>query len=168
MMADDVDAAGDLWAFALKVYVGEGVSAACLDLQDRFGADVPVLLTVLWMAKRDLRLNAEGMAALETRIGPWRAEMVAPLRALRRRLKEGPAPAPSDATEALRTEIKRAELHAEKIELVNLAGCVSEMARPSGPAGFRGNLMVAMTFYAPGADVPDALVTPLVAAAEAA
>lgn len=168
-MADGADPAADLWAFALRVYGAPDVSAACLDLQDRFGADVPVLLTALWMARRGIGLDAASMAALEARISPWRTEMVAPLRALRRRLKEGPAPAPSEATEALRTDIKRAELHAEKIELANLADWVAEtFVSGAATIDYHDNLAVAMTHYADGAEMPEALTAPLVTAANSA
>jgi uncharacterized protein (TIGR02444 family) len=164
-MTDD---AADLWAFALKVYASSGVAAACLDLQDDYGADVPVLLTALWMARRGLRLDPAGMAVIESAVGPWRDGMVTPLRALRRQLKAGPPPAPSPETEALREEIKRAELHAEKIELATLAALVADRFTPSGTADFRENLTVALTHYAGAADVPAARLTPVVAAAEAA
>ena len=167
-MADRAGGAGDLWSFALKVYGAADVSASCLALQDRFGADVPVLLTALWMAQRGVRLDASGMAEIERRIGPWRTEMVAPLRALRRRLKSDPPLPPSEETEALRTDIKRAELYAEKIELATLAGWVDAMSGWDGHGGFRENLAVAMAHYAGDADVPEALQFPLLAAAEAA
>ncbi|EAR51894.1 hypothetical protein OG2516_16374 [Oceanicola granulosus HTCC2516] len=156
----------ELWEFALKVYGTEGVAAACLELQDRFGADVPVVLAVLWAARRGVAVDADAMAALEAAAGPWRAEMVVPLRALRRRLKAGPDPAPSAETEALRGEIKRAELHAEKIELRVLAGWIAGAG--AGQAEVRANLGAALAHYAGGQDVPEELTAPLVAAAEAA
>src|SRR5262249_36532135 len=44
-----------------------------------------------------------------------------PLRALRRRMRTGPDPAPSAASESLRRQIKAAEIGAEQIELAALA-----------------------------------------------
>ncbi len=166
-MSDDSAPAADLWAFALKVYGSANVSAACLDLQETFRADVPVLLTALWMAKRGERLDASGMDAMESHIGLWRSGMVQPLRVLRRRLKSGPKPAPSGETEALRDEIKRAELHAEKIELATLALWVDQTFQPAGQAGFRENLEAALAYYSGGASIPETLLAPLLKAAEA-
>ena len=38
------------WKFSLGYYRGAGVSEACLELQDRCGVDVNVVLFLLWMA----------------------------------------------------------------------------------------------------------------------
>ncbi|MHA7874324.1 TIGR02444 family protein [Roseivivax sp.] len=166
-MSDADSPAEDLWRFALAVYGASGVSAACLELQDRFGADVPVLLTALWMGRRGRALDAAAMAALDGVVADWRAEMVQPLRALRRRLKSGPAPAPSDTTEALRSEIKRAELSAEKIEMVRLAEWAAAQPEAEGQGDAARNLALAVAYFAERAEVPEALLAPLLEAAEA-
>ncbi|WP_216366781.1 TIGR02444 family protein [Halovulum dunhuangense] len=106
-----------LWDFALRVYGRPNVSAACLRLQERCGADVPMLLFAAWLGAGGRMLAQDRMAAFDARIAPWRDEVVRPLRAVRQRMKTGPAPAPDAATEALRTKVKAAELGAERIEL---------------------------------------------------
>lgn len=116
------DAADALWAFAVAVYGRPGVGAACLALQDRAGANVPLLLFALWLgAERGIALTGPEAEAIDREVGPWHQEIVAALRALRRRLKDGPLPAPGAATDALRETIKAAELAAERIELDTLA-----------------------------------------------
>jgi hypothetical protein len=53
-------------------------------------------------------------------VAAWQDEIVRPLRAIRRRLKSGPLPAPSAARDELRTRIQAAELECERIELLQL------------------------------------------------
>lgn len=50
----------------------------------------------------------------------WHREVVRPLRAVRQRLKTGPAPAPNDITARLRSKVQRIEIDAELIELDEL------------------------------------------------
>ncbi|MCM0019982.1 MAG: TIGR02444 family protein [Tagaea sp.] len=105
--------AADLWGFAVALYARPGVAEACLALQDRHGADIPLLLAIVWHAERgrgapDLRRWRAVSAA-------WRDAAVLKLRGLRRALK-GRA-----EWEKLRTRIKRLELAAERAQLAELA-----------------------------------------------
>ncbi len=159
-------AADDLWGFALKVYEQTGVPEACLELQDAFGADVPVMLCALWMAKRGLELDDAGMAMLDEAVRPWHAEVVMELRALRRRLKEGPHPAPSQRTDKLRNMVKAAELDAERIELTTLAELVKAPVNEDRNVSFAGNLAVAMRHYAGKQQFRDEAVSHLIGAAQ--
>ena len=114
---------GPHWTFALRLYGRPGVAEACLLLQDRLGVDVNVLLLAAYAAvERGIALDADALREIDGLIAPWRGEVIAALRQLRRRLKSGPAPAPCEATERLRAQIKSAELHAEQIEQAVLAG----------------------------------------------
>lgn len=45
------------WNFSLDHYKQEGVQAACLHLQDSFGADVNLVLYCLWLARQGWRLG---------------------------------------------------------------------------------------------------------------
>ena len=114
---------GPHWQFAVRLYGRPGVGEACLLLQDRLGVDVNILLFSAYAAAElGIPLDAHDVGDLDAIVAPWRSEVVAELRKLRRRLKSGPVPAPCDATEKLRAEIKRAELQAEQIEQAVLAG----------------------------------------------
>lgn len=163
------DSAAALWTFAVAVYGRAGVSDACLELQDAHGADVPVLLFSLWLAARGVALGDAEMRRIEAEVAPWRAEVVHPLRALRRRLKEGPPPAPGPETEPLRNAIKGAELSAEKTELARLARLADEgsIGRATD-VRFEDNLAVAAEFFAGGAPVPAPLLERLASAARGA
>ena len=114
---DDPAASGELARFAVDLYGRPGVSEACLLLQDGCGVNVPVLLTAAWLAKRGARVTGTVVRDADAVAGAWHDDIVKPLRAVRRRLKAGPHPAPRERSERLREMVKRAELSAEFIEL---------------------------------------------------
>ncbi|MEY9626629.1 TIGR02444 family protein [Sinorhizobium fredii] len=106
-----------LWDFALQLYAAPGVGEACLTLQDECRVDVPLLLFSAWLSKQSVALTSSDLARIDGIVADWRSEVVQPLRAVRRRLKSGPYPAPTTVTEALRNGVKGVELSSEKIEL---------------------------------------------------
>ena len=113
-----------LWHFSLAVYGRPGVDAVCLDLQDRLGADVNLLLFVLWAgAVCGVRLPATELERLSAEAGAWQRSVVAPLRGVRRHLK-GVADA-----QAFRQRIKDAELESERLEQTRL--CQVSGLRPA-------------------------------------
>lgn len=123
-----------LWEFALKTYGAPGVSEACLVLQDESGVDVPVLLFALWLGANSVELTRGELQRIDDRVRAWREDVVQPLRAVRRRLKTGPFPAPSGETETLRNSIKAAELNSEKIELALLEAEGRDLMAGADPA----------------------------------
>ncbi len=76
------------WTFTLAVYQREGVSPACIALQDRLGLDVNFLLLCLFAGSRGHELSADDFARVEERVAPWRSNVIHPLRAVRRWLRE--------------------------------------------------------------------------------
>lgn len=96
------------WDYSLVQYAREGVSAACLTLQDEHDLDVNVLLYAAWLASMQQNLSAEHLNGLQECIKPWREQVVRPLRDLRR-LWRGVQPA-----QALREQLKALELQAER------------------------------------------------------
>ncbi len=104
------------WRFSLKFYALPEVAPACLRLQDEGGADVNLMLFLLFLAQSCRQVRAEDIQRLDSTVGPWREESVKPLRALRRKLKEGIDPIPTAATQFYRDHVKRLELEAERLE----------------------------------------------------
>jgi|LauGreDrversion4_2_1035121.scaffolds.fasta_scaffold57763_2 uncharacterized protein (TIGR02444 family) len=104
------------WTFSLAVYGCEGVPPACLTLQDGSGADVNVLLFSLFLGRSGRALSVEDVARIAETIEPWRANIVAILRAARRALKEPPQPFEGPAVDHLRKNVKAAELESERIQ----------------------------------------------------
>src|SRR5437588_1884595 len=120
--ADAPELDNEMWRFVGSFYAREGVSHACLALQDQLGVDVDILLFAIFaQVKRGILLDADDLASVDNLIRDWRSEIVQVLRRVRTRLKAGPAPAPSLVAEKLRNRIKAAELEAEQIELTVLA-----------------------------------------------
>jgi uncharacterized protein (TIGR02444 family) len=111
----DVEADG--WAFALHLYAQPGVADACLRLQEEAGVDVMMaLMTVFAAVRYRVLLTPAEIRELDEACQLWREQIVHPLRAIRTRLKSGPAPAPGSATEPFRSTIKAAELAAERLQ----------------------------------------------------
>jgi uncharacterized protein (TIGR02444 family) len=114
--------------FALDVHETDDVPHAAVLLQDQCGVDVDVLLFAAFVgAVQGRAFGREHLAVALERVGPWQRDVVEPLRAVRRRLKEGPPPAPGTRTSALRERIKQIELDAEMIELAELADVATRL-----------------------------------------
>ena len=115
----------DSWTFALAIYAKPGVAEACLTLQNEAGVDVMLLLMATFVPlKHRILLTADEIRELDEACRPWREQIVWPLRAIRSELKTGPRPAPNDATEPFRSQVKALELAAEKLENKLLAECL--------------------------------------------
>lgn len=111
------------WNFSLELYAGEGVAEACLDLQDRRGCDVNVLLFCCWLgASGRPTLTADRLRAILEASEAWQGEVVKPLRAVRRLLKDRTWPgALPETIDAVRRRVADAELAAEHAEQLKLA-----------------------------------------------
>lgn len=104
------------WEFSLAVYSRSGVPDACLELQDKHGADVNVVLFMLWVADRGRRLSAEDIVGMVNLTADWQSEVVRPLRLARRFLKMPATEWQLQETAALRARIKTNELEAERLQ----------------------------------------------------
>lgn len=100
------------WAFSLEVYGDEAVAEACIALQDRYGVDVNMLLFALFAASRGTVLSSADIERLDRAVGPWRRNVVRPLRRVRRWLKAEPHAA-DDAVTRLRSTVLDRELESE-------------------------------------------------------
>ena len=127
------------WTWALEAYARPGAAEACLDLQDRFGQNVPYLLWAAWAAREGRALDAETLTAGAGLAGRWDASAVAPLRAARRVMKASVEGVEDGAREGLRAEVKALELRAEQLLIDTL-----EALAPA-PAGAPAALGPALT-----------------------
>lgn len=145
------------WDWSLVAYGRDEVAAACLGLQDRLGLDVNLVLFAVWLAVegRSLGAPSDGEKATPGSVGlaearlavlsedarRWQAEVVIPLRNSRRQLRAPrsavPTAVPTVDREALRKQIKAAELEAERLEqwlLQQAAAAVPRVSREAGNA----------------------------------
>jgi uncharacterized protein (TIGR02444 family) len=107
------------WSFSLSVYGQADVRQECLELQDRHGLDVNMLLFCAFVgAVHGAILPERDLTELLAAVGDWHDGVVRALRNARRALKRfagDRAPIGASAA-ALRTSVKAAELEAERIE----------------------------------------------------
>jgi uncharacterized protein (TIGR02444 family) len=123
------------WNFSLEIYSGEGVADACLDLQERRGCDVNILLFCCWLgASGRPTLTADRLRSILKVSDVWQAEIVQSLRRVRRLLKDRPWPeALPETLDAVRRRVADAELaaeHAEQIKLASLYAPPADRDRP--------------------------------------
>jgi uncharacterized protein (TIGR02444 family) len=128
------------WDFSLAVYSADAVQDECLNLQDQFSLDVNLILLCAFLgAIHGVALTADDIAAAHQAVEHWQEKIVRPLRAARRTLKIAELTAAEDAAAAtqLRTQIKVAELEAERIEQMMLERWAESRfaTRPRGNAG---------------------------------
>lgn len=110
----------DAWNFAVTRYGEPGQAQQLLKLQDEQGLDVVLHLFRQYAQERlGRRLDAQALAEAEAALAPWRAQVIAPMRALRRVLKETGRFAPVSGSEAaaLRKQLAEAELQAERAQM---------------------------------------------------
>jgi uncharacterized protein (TIGR02444 family) len=112
------------WRFSLQFYRLPGVAEACIELQEQGGADVNLLLFLLWHGAQQRALSTAQVDELEQKIAGWRDLTVIPLRAVRRALKSPPGLVEAGAAEAFRTRIKAVELEAERLQQEAMYGLV--------------------------------------------
>ncbi len=138
-----------LWDFALRLYKAPDVADACLALQEKNGVDVPVLLFAAWLKQGSIALSPAKTVQIIGLVDEWRDEVVAPLRAIRQRMKTGPKPGPDKHTETLRDAVKAAELSAERIELMELetAGLALAMISDDSNRSAGENLTLIVRYY---------------------
>jgi uncharacterized protein (TIGR02444 family) len=111
----------EVWAFTVAMYGRDGVAKLCLDLQDRCGLDVNMLLFMFYLGQKGLAPHS--VNALEEAVRDWRDNVIIPLRQTRRFLRDEPRKAAQD----LRQKVKADELQAERIEQHILCDAVKPM-----------------------------------------
>jgi uncharacterized protein (TIGR02444 family) len=110
----------DVWRYCVAAYAQPDVEAACLRLQDEHGQCVPLLLWRLWACAEGRAVDKTLLDLAVAAAKAWDEAAVAPLRKMRRGLKR-PFPLIGDSSrEALRGDIKAAELNAERMLLQTL------------------------------------------------
>jgi uncharacterized protein (TIGR02444 family) len=118
------------WAYSLALYDRPGISAALIRLQDRHGLDVNLLLLCCFAGALGFgALSKAELSQIDRAIGPWRAGVIQPLRALRRALKASPLRALESDGGALRRQVSQAELLGERRAQAMLAHWLAKRGR---------------------------------------
>ncbi|MEM1156300.1 MAG: TIGR02444 family protein [Pseudomonadota bacterium] len=122
------------WEFSTALYEQPGVAETCIEAQDRWGADVNLLLFFAWQSQGGIPMQLDAIASLDAEISAWRRQVVTPIRELRRKLKAFPG---ADASRAL---IQQAELAAERAQQDLMLTHAGSETRVGGGQGLRAYL----------------------------
>jgi uncharacterized protein (TIGR02444 family) len=106
------------WPDMCAAYRDQDLADACLALQQAFSVDVPLLLVLGLADRAGYGLAADTIATLADHAQGWRETVIVPLRQTRQAMKHRFI-APDE--QALREDIKRAELEAEHLHVLRLA-----------------------------------------------
>jgi uncharacterized protein (TIGR02444 family) len=108
----------ELWRFSLAFYDQPGVAEVLIALQDRDGRNVNLVLFALWLGISGRgSLDSGLLAAAAQTADALGSEIVEPLRALRRKLRDHP----DGDVQKLREAVKAVELAGEKLIQQRLA-----------------------------------------------
>ena len=151
--------ANPFWDYALDLYRREGVEAACLELQERHGLDVNVVLLCCWLARRGIPADESVFGRIADMAEVWQKEFVRPMRGVRTRLKAalqqpqsgGIAARWPELAAALRQRALALEIDGERLEQLLLAELAADLAATATPgvALASANLQVYWRFAAP-------------------
>ena len=105
-----------LWLFSLKFYSYQGFRESLLAFQDFSGANVNIVLYLLWLASHRRAISLNEVEKIISSTKSWNEEIVQPLRRIRQNLKKNVDGLFSEDILSLREKVKTLELGAEKIE----------------------------------------------------
>lgn len=120
-----------VWPGMCAAYRDAALGRACLEMQDRFGADVPLFLFLCIADRAGHGIGREALEALVVESEDWRAAAIEPLRRARQAMK---GRFTASAELRLRDEIKRLELEAERLHVQRLAAALPPAEVESGSA----------------------------------
>lgn len=124
------DEAPGFWLFSLALYSQPDVEQSCLELQNRFNADVNLLLWCGWLAwDHGLIVTLEEIDGADSRVKDWRDSVLKPLRQARLAAR-----GVDESYQALKEAELEAERHAQS--LIN-QGCVIDEGVGEAALGMR-------------------------------
>lgn len=106
------------WQDMAAVYRAPDLAAACLRMQERFDADVPLLLLLCLADQHEATASRDDLLAFFERADDWRETVIRPIRQVRQAMKlsfTGPD------ENGLRDAVKKLELEAERLHVMRLA-----------------------------------------------
>jgi uncharacterized protein (TIGR02444 family) len=114
-------AAQPIWDFVLGYYRQQGVSEAAIALQDSAGIDVNMILFLMWLSGQGKTLAEADMRKLGEASHGWQRSVVAPIRNIRRLLKENAPFVEQETALAYRKKVQALEIEGEQLQLNAMA-----------------------------------------------
>lgn len=111
-----IDSPKSFWTFSLSFYAEPAVKKACLELQERFGADVNLVLFMLYQAGLGRQLNALEIKRIDQTVYPWRSGVIQQIRSARNNLKQPNEHLTTDEVREFKSQLMATELQAEKLQ----------------------------------------------------
>lgn len=137
------------WDWALLAYERPGVAQACLALQDEHGQCTPYLLWAAWAAQAGRGLDEAALRRGQVLALRWDADVLQPVRSVRRLLKPSFAGVEDGPKDALRQQIKTAELACEQTLMAALEAIVP--AKDPPVMGVQAQMEAASRLWSPAA-----------------
>src|SRR6185295_19291703 len=122
-----------IWDFVLNYYKQQGVSEAAITLQDTIGIDVNMILFLMWLAGQKRTLAEADVKRVGETSHPWQRQVVIPVRAIRRLLKENAPLVAQPAALDYRKKIQALEIEGEQLQLNAMAGMSAGLTFGSAP-----------------------------------
>jgi uncharacterized protein (TIGR02444 family) len=117
----------ELWTFSVSLYGHRLVRRYCLALQDASGADVNIILLLLYAATRGIALTADHVSQLDRCCAQWRETVIRPLREARRAAKSAKLPGSTDVYSML----KSGEIASERVGQRILGRELQQLSQPT-------------------------------------
>tara|TARA_S200000501_G_scaffold134620_1_gene127436 strand:+ start:219 stop:740 length:522 start_codon:yes stop_codon:yes gene_type:complete len=122
----------EFWNYSLRFYDDPETEEAFIDAQNRLGADVNLILYLLFRAQGGHRLDFDDIKTAENSVNSWRSGVIQPLREIRRNLKNSPHSLSEKDQAKIRCEIKNLEIKTEKFQQQHLEN-LNLKGRPAAP-----------------------------------
>ena len=106
-----------IWDFVLGYYKQQGVSESAIVLQDSAGIDVNMILFLMWLSAQKRTLSAADVKVVGEKSIGWQHNVVVPIRAIRRLLKENAPLVEQEAALAYRKKVQALEIEGEQLQL---------------------------------------------------
>jgi len=120
------------WDFVVGLYSRPEVAPACLELQERHGIDVTMMLFCLWRGSIDAQPLGDRMTPLTQAARTWHTSAVLPMRAARRWLKEEAKRLDDRMEPSLYKTVLAAEIDCEHGELLMLTRLAESLCGTPG------------------------------------
>ena len=126
----------EFWNYSLRFYDNPETEKAFIDAQNRLGADVNLILYLLFRAQGGESLDLDDIKNAENAVNSWRSGVIQPLREIRRNLKNYPHSLPKNDQAKIRREIKDLEIKTEQFQQQHLEnlGLKGRSAAPNDAA----------------------------------